>query len=90
MFLLITKKGKSHYVPLSKRAVETLRTIERLIDSRVFPSGMEVMEKNLYIIKRAGQALKRLLESQPCFLTSFIHPYVTQAGRHVLPLSSRV
>ena len=55
VFLPITKNGKSRYVPLSKRAVETLRTIERSIDGRVFPIGMAAMEANfLKAVRRAN------------------------------------
>ena len=55
VFLPITKNGNSRYVPLSKRAVETLRTIDRSIDGRVFPIGMAAMEANfLKAVRRAN------------------------------------
>lgn len=54
VFLPITKNGKSRYVPLSMRAVDTLRKIERSLDGRVFPIGMAAMEANfLRAVRRA-------------------------------------
>lgn len=54
VFLPITKNGKSRYVPLSRRAVDTLRNMDRSPDGRVFPIGMAAMEANfLRAVRRA-------------------------------------
>jgi integrase len=53
-FLPITKNGKSRFVPLSRRAVETLKNVERSLDGRVFPIGTAAMEANfLRAVRRA-------------------------------------
>ena len=54
VFLPITKNGRSRYVPLSIRAVETLREMDRSPDGRVFSIGMAAMEANfLKAVRRA-------------------------------------
>lgn len=55
VFLPITKNGQSRYVPLSKRAVETLRKVDRSPDGCVFPIGIAAMEANfLKAVRRAN------------------------------------
>lgn len=55
VFLPITKNGQSRYVPLSKRAVATLRKVDRSSDGRVFPIGIAAMEANfLKAVRRAS------------------------------------
>jgi integrase len=54
VFLPIAKNGKSRYVPLSTRAVETLRKVNRSSDGRVFSIGVAAMEANfLKAVRRA-------------------------------------
>lgn len=53
-FLPLTKNGTSRYVPLSTRAVETLRNLAQSSDGRVFPIGAAAMEANfLKAVRRA-------------------------------------
>lgn len=55
IFLPLTKNGQSRYVPLSSRAVETLQTMERSLDGRVFPIAVAAMEAGfLKAVRRAG------------------------------------
>jgi integrase len=55
VFLPITKSGKSRFVTLSMRAVETLRKMDRSPDGRVFPIEMAAMEANfLRAVRRAN------------------------------------
>lgn len=54
VFLPLTKNGQSRHVPLSSRAVETLRAMVRSGDDRVFPISIAAMEANfLKAIRRA-------------------------------------
>lgn len=55
VFLPLTKNGQSRHVPLSSRAVETLRAMPRSADGRVFPINMAAMEANfLHAVRRVG------------------------------------
>jgi integrase len=51
-FILLTKNGESRTVPLSTRAIETLRALPRSIDGRVLPINFAALETNF---KRARQ-----------------------------------
>lgn len=53
-FLPLTKNGTSRYVPLSSRALETLRNLARPADGRVFSIKAAAMEANfLRAVRRA-------------------------------------
>jgi integrase len=54
-YLALTKNGESRKVPLSTRAVETLQSLPRSIDGRVFPINFAALETNFKrAVKRAG------------------------------------
>ena len=56
-FILLTKNGESRTVPLSTRAIETLRALPRSIDGRVLPINFAALETNF---KRARERAKLL------------------------------
>jgi integrase len=56
-FILLTKNGESRTVPLSTKAIETLRALPRSIDGRVLPINFAALETNF---KRARERAKLL------------------------------
>jgi len=55
VFLPLTKNGTSRYVPLSRRAVETLSSLPRSACGRAFPIGIAAMEAAfLRAVRRSG------------------------------------
>lgn len=55
IFLPMTKNGQSRYVPLSSRAVMTIRQLEKSSCGRVFPIGIAAMEAAfLRAVRRAA------------------------------------
>jgi integrase len=51
-YLALTKNGESRTVPLSTRAIETLKALPRSIDGRVLPVNFAALETNF---KRARE-----------------------------------
>jgi integrase len=60
-YLALTKNGESRRVPLSKRAIETLQSLPRSIDGRVFPINFAALETNFErAVIRAGLSNLRI------------------------------
>ena len=55
VYLPLTKNGQSRSVPLSTRALETLRAMSRTLDGRVFPISIAAMEASfLRAVRRSN------------------------------------